>query len=279
MMNARRLPLIASLCLGWSLAWAGGACPVVTRVGVSDLGYAAYREDGQIKGLSADVIGVLARRTGCKFELQWFPRQRLFVELEAGHIDMTMAALRTPERDAYARHLPYAYLQYELLLQAGQGRHYASLADFVSHGKGRLNITRGILYDAAIEAQLTQLAALGRLEVVNDYETVFGKLEVGRADGTLATPPVYGRYLHDGALKGRVLVMSIAEAEPRLTGAYLSKKTMAPEVRRYYAAALKEMVAEQVLPRLYARYFDEATVKRTFQPGAGPLLTALSAPD
>jgi polar amino acid transport system substrate-binding protein len=271
--------VIAGLCLGLSAAHAGTVCPAVTRVGLSDLGYTAFRDGARIGGISVDIVNEIARRTGCKFEFLWYPRQRLFVELEAGHIDMTMASLRTPERDTYARHLPYAYLQYDLVLSAPPGQHYTSLADFVARGTGRLNVTRGMNYDAAVETQLALLASAGRLEVVNDFETVFGKMEMGRADGTLATPPIYSRYLKSGSLRERASVIPMPEATPRFTGVYLSKKTVSMAVRQRYAAALKTMVAEQVVPGLYAKYFDDATVKRTFRQGNGPLLNALSAPE
>ena len=274
-----RMFVITGLWFGVGAAHAGASCPPVTRVGLSDLGYTAFRDGTRISGISVDVVNEIARRTGCKFEFLWYPRQRLFVELEAGRIDMTMASLRTPERDDYARYLPYAYLQYDLVLTEPAGQHYTSLSDFVARGTGRLNVTRGMNYDTAVETQLALLASAGRLEVVNDFETVFGKMEMGRADGTLATPPIYGRYLKNGNLKGRASVIPLPEATPRFTGVYLSKKTVSTAVRQRYATALKAMVAEQVLPGLYARYFDEATVKRTFKQGTGPLLTALSAPE
>lgn len=278
-MRRNRLLLIAVLYCSLPVAQAGGACPSVTRVGLSDLGYAAYREQGRIAGIAVEIANEMGRRTGCKFEFHWYPRQRLFIEMEAGHIDMTMGSVRTPERDAYARHLPYAYLQYDLVLAAAPSRQYHSLADFVEHGSGRLNVTRGVTYGAAVDAQLALLAAAGRLEVVNDYETVFGKLEMGRADGTLATPPIYSKYLKQSSLHRRAAVIPIAEATARFTGIYLSKKTMEEQVRQRYALTLKTMVADLYVHGIYTRYFDEAIVKRTFRQGQGPLLTALSAPE
>jgi len=188
-------------------------------------------------------------------------------------------ALRTPERDAYASFLPYAYLQYDLILAEPAGRHYASLSDFVARGTGRLNVTRGMAYDAAVETQLALLAAAGRLEVVSDFETVFGKLEMGRADGTLATPPIYARHLKARRFKAPLSVIPLLESTARFTGVYLSKKTLGADLRGRYAAAVKAMVADQVVPVLYARYFDDATVKRIFRQGPAPLLEALASPD
>ena len=277
-MRRKLLFLIAGLWSSLPAAYAApAACPDVTRVGFSDLGYTSYREQGRISGIAVDIANEMARRTGCKFEFHWYPRQRLFIELAAGHVDMTMGSLRLPERDAYAHHLPYAWLQYDLVLVQPGGRHYASLADFVAHGTGRLNVTRGVAYDPAIETQLALLASAGRLELVNDFETVFGKLEMGRAEGTLATPPIYGKYLKDSRLRSRAVVVQLPESMPRLTGIYLSKQTISAATRRHYAAALKAMTEEQRLRAIYSQYFDDATVRRLFRPDPAVLINALSA--
>ena len=52
------------------------------------------------------------------------------IELAAGHVDMTMGSLRLPKRDAYANYLPYAWLQYDLLLTQSGGQHFTSLGDW-----------------------------------------------------------------------------------------------------------------------------------------------------
>lgn len=54
---------------------------------------------------------------------------------------------------------------------------------------------------------------------------------------------------------------------------------MAPEVRGRCAAVLKAMTSEQSVRAIYAHYFDDATVKRSFPNGQAPLMTALSAAD
>ncbi len=254
-----------------------GACPALTRVGVSDLGLTSFREAGRIGGLGIDVVTEAARRAGCKIKVLWFPRQRLFVELEAGRIDMTMGALRLPERDAYATHIPYAYLQYDLVLSTRDERRYASLADFAQHGKGRLNLTRGVKYDPAIELQLDILASAGRVELVNDFETVFNKVAMGRADGTLATAPIYTKYLKAQRFKNQLTIIPLPESAPRLTGIYISRRTTTAAARSNYIAAVKSMVADQTVLALYAHYFDDAAMKRLFQPGTAMLTNALNA--
>lgn len=276
-MRRQCLTLLVSLCVPAAAWCAPAACPKLTRVGVSDLGLTAYREGGRIAGVGVDVVREMARRAGCQVEVVWFPRERLFVELEAGRIDMTPGALRLPTRDAYASHIPYAYLLYDLVLTRRDGRHYTSLADFVRYGGGRLNLTRGLKYDAAIETQLDILAAAGRIELVNDFGTVFNKVEMGRADGTLASPPIYTKYLHSERFKHLLTVIPLPESTPRFTGIYISRQTTTAAARANYAAAIKSMVTDQTIQVIYGRYFDQATMKRLFQPGSAMLVNALNA--
>ncbi len=190
---------------------------------------------------------------------------------------MTLGALRLPERDAYAVHIPYAYLQYDLILSKRERRQYVSLADFVQHGDGRLNLTRGVKYDAAIESQLELLNAAGRVELVNDFETVFNKVDMGRADGTLASAAIYTKYLRAERFKNRMMVIPLPESAPRLAGIYISRHTTSTAARANYLAAVKSMVADQAVQALYARYFDDAAMRRMFQSGPAMLVDALNA--
>lgn len=254
-----------------------GACPALTRVGISDLGLAAYRDGSRITGAAVDIVNELAQRTGCKVEYVWLPRARLFMEMEAGRIDMTTGAVRLAERDAYASYYPYAYLQYDLLLSRRSEQRYSSLADFVERGTGRLNVTRGIKYPAPITALLETLAAQGRLEEVNSFETVFAKLAMGRADGTLATPPIYAKYLQSERYRNLISIVPLADAEPQFSGIYLSRRSLSAAQRLQFGMALKAMVGDQSIMAIYQRYFDDATVKRLFRAGPGPLQAALAA--
>ena len=263
--------------LGCCLPLLAGACPPVTRVGISDLGLAAYRDGTTIRGTSVDIVNELARRTGCKVDYVWLPRARLFMEMETGHIDMTMGAVRQAERDAYASFYPYAYVQYDLLLLRRADQHFTGLTDFVQRGSGRLNLTRGFKYPAAIDALLNTLTAQGRVEEVNSFETVFSKLEMGRADGTLATAQIYAKYLSPDQLRHQISVIPLPEVEAQFSGIYLSHRSLSAADRLRFGKALKAMVADQSIISIYHRYFDEATVKRLFRAGPAPLLAALAA--
>lgn len=269
-----------ALCFSMALAFgahaaAAAACPPLTRVGVSDLGYSSYRTETGFAGISVDVGNELARRTGCKVSFIWFPRGRLFVELEAGRIDLTLGAVHTPERDVFATYLPYAFVQYDLVLSKRVAGRFSGLADFVAHSTARLNVTRGIHYGPAIEAELATLAKAGRLELVNDFETVFNKLDMGRADGTLASPPIYASHLKRAGLEAAVTIVPLPESPPQFIGAYASKKTVPPELLDAYTAALRGIIADKTILAIYANYMGADITRRVFKPGIAALLGAL----
>lgn len=96
---------------------------------------------------------------------------------------------------------------------------------------------------------------------------------------TLTTPPIYARHLKTRRFKCAPSVIPMPESSARFTGIYLSKKTVSAGARARYASAIRGMVADEVVPVLYARYFDDATVKRIFRQGTAPLLSALAAQD
>lgn len=272
----KALILSISLLLGAHAA-ADAACPALTRVGISDLGYSSFRTETGVGGISVDVANELARRTGCKISFLWFPRGRLFVELEAGRIDMTLGAVRTAERELYASYLPYAYVQYDLVLSKRVQGRYNSLADFVARGSAHLNVTRGVQYGAAIEAELAALDKAGRLELVNDFDTVFSKLELGRTDGTLASPPIYTSHLRRAGLESAVTITALPESPPQFIGVYLSRKTIPGEALIAYTAAVRGLVADRAILGIYANYMGEPTTRQLFRPGLPALLSAIDA--
>lgn len=266
-------PLLFAIALAAPLAPAAAyVCPAVTRVGLSDLGYASYREDGRYRGTAVDLVEELSRRTGCHFAFEWYPRGRLFAQFSANRIDMVMSSLPDAARDRAGRWLPYGYARFELVLSRRTGGGFASLADFVERGTGRLNITRGVSYTPAVLAQLDRLQQAGRLEYVNDFDTAYRKIQAGRADGTLA-PPVIDLWHSRRLGMGEDLVRYDMPESPRsITGAYASRANLAPELQQAFATAFRAMVADGTVQAIYARYLGAEVTAQIFAGGNRDLL-------
>jgi polar amino acid transport system substrate-binding protein len=251
------------------------SCPALTRVGISDLGYTAFQERGAYRGTAVDLVEELGRRTGCKFRLEWYPRERLFVQFANGRLDMAMGSLRDPERDRSGGWIPYTYTQFELLLTHASAGNFRSLAEFVDGSSGRLNVTRGISYPPPVQLQLERLQKLGRLEYVNDYEVVFKKIIAGRADGTLAPPIIHRLHQRRFRLEGKLTALTITEWPRRMAGAYLSNATVTRDAQRGFARAIYDMVADGTVQKIYERYLGAEVTHQMFIGGVTEILEAV----
>ncbi|MGV7208235.1 substrate-binding periplasmic protein [Oxalobacteraceae bacterium A2-2] len=271
-----RLTGVSILLFAAQAVAAGLPCPTVLRAGVSDLGYAAYQENGQLRGTSVDIIAELGRRTGCRFQVDWYPRSRLYLQYEAGRIDLAMASSRNEERDHYGRFIPYTYTTFELLLEHQKDSgHYTSLADFAERGSGRLNVTRGIYYPPEVEAQFERLRLSGRLEYVNDYDIVFKKISAGRAEGTLAPPVISLLHMQRYGLAARMAAMPVAETPRRLIGVYAARATVPEPLYHALAGVLHDMVVDGTVQKIHARHLGAEVSKRIYAGGIGEILDAL----
>lgn len=252
------------------------ACPAAV-VGVSDLGYSSYLDGDTIRGSSIDVLSEVQRRSGCKLTVRWYPRSRLYAQFFNNELDLAGASARTPERDRYGVFLPYTYTHFELVLLNKDAGKFRSLAEFVEQGTARLNITRGIVYNADTQRQLDRLQQLGRLEYVNDYGVVFRKILAGRADGTLAPASIHLMNQRQFGLVGKMSAGTVAEAPRLLVGLYVSKK-MPPEVVQRYADALRSIVLDGTMQKFYEGYLGADATRRLYSDGTREILDALPPP-
>ena len=257
-------------------AAAANDCPPLTKVGVSDLGYASYQVEGKNAGASVDIIGELARRSGCQLQIVWYPRGRMLNDFEAGRIDVAMGSVHTDARDQYASFMPYSYTQFTLLLSTRVATKYASLAEFIDRGTERLNLARGVVYSPDINAQLTRLAGSDRVELVNDFDVVFRKIMARRADATIAPAIIYAMHLKRLGIADQVVALPIPEGPRQLVGMYVSHKSVAPTARALFAATLRAMVEDGTTRAIYGRYLDPGAMKVLFKDGLREIVDAIS---
>ncbi len=267
--------VFSAAALFLSLLGQAQACQKASRVGVSELGYASYQNGQQIEGISVDLVREMARRAGCKVEFVWFPRDRLLMEYNSDNIDIAMAALRTPSLDKLAQFLPYAYTQYELLVPRRAG--VTSLADYIDHGSGTLVAHRGQTFTPVIRAQLAKLEKAGRIEWQSDFDALFKRVAASRSDATIATPAVSMWYRKRISNADELMAFEMSEGPRQFVGMYVSRKNVPAADRKAMAAALRSIVEDGTLLRIYSAYLDEGTVKRLFKGEIKQLAQAVTA--
>ncbi|MRW90388.1 transporter substrate-binding domain-containing protein [Duganella sp. FT80W] len=276
-MTSRLFTVLLACWLPLAGAQAAPLACAPARVGVSDLGYSSYWDGKAVRGSNVDVLAEVQKRSGCVLTLQWYPRGRLYAMFSNNDLELTGAALRSVERDRHGVWLPYTYTHFELVLTKKVG-HFRSLAEFVDHSTARLNVARGVFYSPQAQAQLDRLQQQGRLEYVNDYNVVFHKIRAGRAEGTLAPATIHLLNQKQFGLLGKMSAGTISESPRTMVGLYVSLK-VPPQVRQRYADALRSIVADGTMQKIYARYLDADTIHRLFDDGTQALLDALPPSD
>ncbi|AKU23416.1 transporter substrate-binding domain-containing protein [Massilia sp. MB5] len=268
--------------LAASITCAAGAAPVLcperTVVGISDLGYSSYQQDGELRGAGVEVMREVGRRTRCTMKFSWFPRSRLFAQLENDRIDMTVSSVRSPERDRTGQFVPYVYTQFELLLSTRVAGSFTSLSDFVERSDARLNVVRGMVYSSDVAALLDKLAQAGRIEYVPDFDVVFRKIAASRADGTLAPPVIYMWHLGRLGIAAQVRTLAVPESPRQLAGLYLSQHNLSSDVRNAYAQTIRAMLEDGTILRIYERNIGAAATRRLYAGGMREILDFYARP-
>jgi polar amino acid transport system substrate-binding protein len=138
--------------------------PIV--VGIQEIGL--LYSDGV--GLDSDVIEELKKRSKCEFALVIMPRNRIFMELEAGRLDMTTSVLPTPERLESMWIYGYMQTKFYALGLKKYAMYFTSMQYFDQIGVQKIGVVRGISYGPVLDNEVAKWAAKGRVVEVSQME-------------------------------------------------------------------------------------------------------------
>ncbi len=238
-------------------------CPSPLRVGMSPLGVAYFKQDGQQRGYDVEIVQELSRRIGCAYEIVEMNRPRIFQSLERGEvIDLATSTSRTPERDQYAAFVPMAQTRdYLLVNRRLADTHGFDLNRFVATPELRLGILQGSNYSSFINARLAVLTRQGRVETSVQADSLIPRLIAGRYDGLIVTPAYFVAALRDLPEAQTLRPLPVPESEPYLSGVYLSRKSLDDGRRQQIREALQAMHQDGTLLHILRRHFPEALAR------------------
>lgn len=264
--------LLTLLLLTFGLCGPAAAqCAKPVPVALSDLGFGAYEDRGQIVGLLPDLLRELERRSGCTMAIEMRPRARAVVEFLRGELGLLVAALKTPDRDLVGQFIPYGYTEMDLVLREDVPASIDSFAAFERQPELHLGVVRGITLGPSLNARLDQLVAAKRAEYSPDFHNIGSKLRVGRIQAAIVPFNIHAKMTADGELAAGVRIIDLPEAPTEVLGIYLHRTLIGAADRAVLQRHLQDMVREGWVQRLYARYFGETRIRSVFARGA-PLL-------
>ena len=239
---------------------AGPACPSRPIVfGLYEFG-GFYRAGA---GLDKDVAELLAARSGCRFEYKVMMRGRIWQEMQAGRMDMTLSAIATAERRVFAHAIPYLWMKNMIILNKDVSPGIRSPADFIASPNLRLGVARGHFPGRPFDAFVAQLRNIARIDEIDSTEQLYAMFKAGRFQAVLGTQLVYSQYLRDEQVRIEDWAPSLSREAANLL---ISKKHFSADDARRWGLLMKEMQADGSVQRMVRRYVPAEDAARMLIP-------------
>lgn len=234
------------------------------RVALYEYGYFFEEtEDQGGTGIDQDVLAELESRTGCSFDVSVQARARIWEDLAAGDLDMTMSGIQTPERDAFAYFANYLTMKNYELIRAEVAEKVQNEESFLADPDLEWGVVRAFQHGAQQDAFLAELWAGQRVQESPDVAGVFAKLGANRVQGMFSQPPVYRKVLVDEGLTEEIVVQDWYPEESGVPhGLVLARSRWTAEQAQQWAAVLDGMRADGTLLAIYERYLPPAEAQQ-----------------
>lgn len=140
-------------------------------------------------GRDVDLINDLARRTGCRFEPVYDSRVRIWEQLQDGELDMTVSAIDTPEREAFARFVLVSWDRNLVLVHLKPG-FPVTAAEFLADRTLLAGDVKGYQYTPGVNEWVEALRAQNRTYEAPDLATLMRVFDAGRVSAIPIEPEV-----------------------------------------------------------------------------------------
>ncbi len=217
-----------------------------------------YRDaKGRWTGIDKDVVDEVARRTGCKLEARTESRIRIWAQIASGHMDMTVSALMTKERELLVEFIPYIESKQFVVMRPALAATLTTPAAFLADKKRRVVVVRGYVFTPTIESWLTTMRIQGRVDEAPDQPTAMRIFKAGRGDAvvlgahSLATArradPVFASYA----------ALSYAPQERSIGALALSRERIPQTDRDLMRHAVEDMLKDGTIDGFKHRHLGD----------------------
>lgn len=254
----------AALALLLALAGAGAQaiCARDLHVGISDLGYGAFLQDGQWRGIVPEMMAELTLRTGCRLKLAPRPRARVLLEFEQGELDIITSTMQGDDRDRIGHFMPYAYTESDLIVVSTSPPR--SLDELRRRPELKVGVVRGVRLGKVLNDAVAAMLETRQAEYSPDFDNIAAKLSAGRLQAALIPSVIHSKMRHDGVMPARAVTVNLPEAPSEPIGLYVRKSVPPAEVQ-LLQRHLDAMRREGWVVAAYARRVGEAEAKRLFR--------------
>jgi polar amino acid transport system substrate-binding protein len=228
-----------------------------TGYNTAQLGYDAFRDvNNELVGVSVDFYNELARRTGCKINIEEIPPARLDAMNRDDRVPiLALAANRHRPNRSF---IPVIAMTTDLIIRRDLKVTNTTVAhDTAAVVFGKIS---GLTYGQWGNNFLDSLPA-DRVDLSPSVDILYRKLAAGRIGATYGFSIMYLRNIDEYGLRDSVVVVPVKEVPRAVAGVVLSETQVAPEDLKRFQAAIIAMRDDGTVLRILSRWVGEAVAK------------------
>lgn len=216
-----------------------------------------WQQEGKARGIDADIVKELCRRSDLVCRVEFHPWSRVLAEVESGRAAGGFTGFRTPERLAYAHFLdhPLHFSTYSIFVASGREFDFSGVADL--YGK-----TVGINRDFAVNVRFKEAVAKGWIQVeeVDSLAQNIRKLLAGnRIDAVIGNYHKMKLKITELGVNCEVSCLPVPIVPPRPAYLMISRKWQhqrKKEILNRMNRELKSMYDDGTVDRINSEYLN-----------------------
>lgn len=218
-----------------------------------------FYHDG--KGLDVDVINELQKRSQCQFNTSVMPRARIWNEIAAGRLAMSLSGIKTPARDMVVWFTPaYIFQKNYALLSPTVLKDRRTMDAFLRDPDYCWGVVRSFLHGGSLDRFIVTLRRQHRVSELPDGEAVARMLKAKWIAGMFAKPMVYRQLYAQHILseEDHIVIVDWGEYAPLVPGSViLSKKMFSETEAKAWGALIEQMNHDGTMKRLIGKYLNK----------------------
>jgi polar amino acid transport system substrate-binding protein len=227
-----------------------------------ELGALFYRTDeGSYTGIDKDVIEELERRTSCHFKTSIESRVRIWSQLSNNTLDMSVSGISTPEREKFARFIPYFSTRNYVLMNKDIPPAAQTMEGFLGNPGLLVGVVKSFRHGPVYDKWLDKLRAQKRIHEAADFETVMRLFAVNRVNAVLALPTSFQPFLQQNRLVDTTLIKDWSPADRIVHGLIVSRSRITQTQFDILEKGLRSMRDDGSLDKIFKRHIGDSLAK------------------
>lgn len=210
-------------------------------------------------GIDKDVVDEIKNRGGYSFNYLERPRVRIWKELEAGSLPMSVSGIQNPERDKFAYFIPYIAQKNKALVI---GNKYTTPEKLVADKAARIAVVRGFKHGEFFDQIVEKVRANGGVTEVPTIHNLFLMLNSGDRVDMIISQPAFFKEMRDMGIESRVSVYDWDTASrPIVLGLILAKAHFSEDDVKDMKKFVDAMRKDGTLKKIFSKYLSSKDVE------------------